>query len=811
MAKFVAVQDGDFSDPTTWGRVTNTPTLHSNTNVLVVSGTPQTTAAFTAPSTSDFALGVLVFDVPTPGTNILTFTLQEDSGGGFADVATVNFDRTAKAQGNLWVFAELAVPYQFTTAAADAYRWKIENSSGSNAIAQSTTAGSIAYMSVDSRTGAPGAGDEAFLVGPFFAEREVVVDTTGLALGNLAETTGTQARSLGHALYITSGKLLWAIDTDTELTCKGSIYMSALSFYEQGSVAAPVEEGVTSALLFDVDGSGGSCGLYLDNLATVSFHGAAREYWRTVPTGGVGTAADPVIFEDPVDWEVGDFLVFAPGSDNADNYSETEARYIITKNSATSYVLSSTSGGAEAALVEEHAGARVVLMTRNVEVRATVATLGTWVRNDSTLLLSARWMQMNRAGTGSGNHRHSFAIGGQAKCDLRYCTSYGVASSGSTSAFDVRNTKQPCYMEGCVITPQLSGEPNGGFNGFAFSNAANQTLEDCISIATRSAAVSISGSNYTLERPEIWASGMAGLNNGGIRHNGSFSVTVNHLRANAVFARVLYFAGNNADIVYEQPVFGDVATNGGEQFYISSVDTYQRILIARPTLQPGATEITTYLIMTEGSEVALSDVDGTINLNRVYKPNGVVSAAGPGLADTTARTDGNYSLRLAPETLAPGLRHEFYVRLRASSFGSAVGYLKKNATFGSDELTVEFYLPGSTEPDEMVVMPDDTEWNTFALGADYTGTEDNFARVVIRARSVAPGAYVYLADIFNGTNSITGFKAQRGALPSPTMFEQAGDAAAVWQLLTEGMTTPGTMGYNFALMLREVKNLPAMI
>jgi len=74
-------------------------------------------------------------------------------------------------------------------------------------------------------------------------------------------------------------------------------------------------------------------------------------------------------------------------------------------------------------------------------------------------------------------------------------------------------------------------------------------------------------------------------------------------------------------------------------------------------------------------------------------------------------------------------------------------------------------------------------------------------------KTFTSAAYLYVADISNGTNTITALKPWSDGLPSPVMFEQLGDAAAVWQVLTASLTTTGTTGKQLTKLLTTGKFL----
>lgn len=71
---------------------------------------------------------------------------------------------------------------------------------------------------------------------------------------------------------------------------------------------------------------------------------------------------------------------------------------------------------------------------------------------------------------------------------------------------------------------------------------------------------------------------------------------------------------------------------------------------------------------------------------------------------------------------------------------------------------------------------------------------DIFVNSNCTAKSVTVGAYCYIDDLYNGTNKITALDTWDEGMPSPIMFEQLGDAAAVWAIPTNALGTQGTTG-----------------
>ena len=221
-------------------------------------------------------------------------------------------------------------------------------------------------------------------------------------------------------------------------------------------------------------------------------------------------------------------------------------------------------------------------------------------------------------------------------------------------------------------------------------------------------------------------------------------------------------------------------------------DTFNTVLFS-DSVFGSATFVNNYLNMLPGSKLSFHNLNQTANNHAWYTDTGIARSTGVGLADANIRTAGSLALRFAPESLT-GLFYEFKILAKANSGVSVYGFIQKNAAFGVDVVTCDLYLPGSTSPDATMNMPNDTNWNLFTLAANYTGAVDAYAKVRITAKSVAAGAYAYLDDVYNGTNKIIALDVWDEGQPSPIMFEQLGDSAAVWNVLTSTMTTAGSSG-----------------
>ncbi len=75
MALKITKQDGNWNATTSWGGISNVPTLHA-TNVTALGSATVYTDTFTAPSTSETCLGVAVYIGATDTSIVDGFQIQ---------------------------------------------------------------------------------------------------------------------------------------------------------------------------------------------------------------------------------------------------------------------------------------------------------------------------------------------------------------------------------------------------------------------------------------------------------------------------------------------------------------------------------------------------------------------------------------------------------------------------------------------------------------------------------------------------------------------------------------------------------------
>lgn len=836
MAEKVAAASGVWSAAATWNSVTNTPTIHATSNATV--GTSAIfSATFTAPNTTNAATGVMIYITQqSTAATTLTATLQE-SGVDTAAAVTITLSNVsvigASGLGNnegTYVYLRLPTPYVFTTTGAGAYRWKLVVNTGSILVANNSGATNFFYRSTDDRTGAPASTDEAFIVGQNATTDITVTVDSSQTIGNgtytgLTNNVGTD-RQIGYAVVISeNGILAWDTTADATLTHKGSIDIGSGGEWRMGTVASPTPAARIAKSRFDWGAAtNGQFGFNIGRFGKFICQGVAKSstsLWKTKYASGSGTTASPLVTADAVDWSVGDEIIVGATSNNATNYNESERKFIRTKNSATSYTLADTSGGAESGLSHTHTtDAWILNLQRNVILDSTDTAKGYSLSNRCT-------------------------VAGNVDCDwVRFETLAGVvllAFDVDTAADNNSNPTALPAFDYCVIYRVVGTRPGWqasrsgllSFTGLIFTQSnttiggalslsgSNKTYTDCFAIDNNGVGVQfVNAFNTTFNRVYVISNCKTTTTVGGICFQGGGG-SFNNCEIHANRARGIYCHNPSIDsrlgalgAIFTNLLCGTKGTNAID-FDFSAAGNISDATFINSTFG-SVTFVANYLSATSGSIAKFQTLNLTANNHIWYTNTGIARSSGAGLVDTTTKTAGNFAARIAPENAGVGFVWEFLVGIKANSAASVFGFAQKNAAFGSSVCTIELFLPGSTAADATATLDNTTgSWQVFNLAANYTGSVAAFATVRITAKTTTAAAYVYFTDFYNGTNVLTGLQAWYQGRPTPVMTDLLGDPASVWAILENTQTTPGTMGYeistDLATLRADVDDLQARI
>jgi hypothetical protein len=790
MAYRVSNTTGNASSTTLWDTVTNVPTLHASTNVTINNaGTPSFTAGYTAPNTVNTATGVLLYINARGTAGTLTVTLQEST---VDTAATASIAVTSLVAGT-WLYLRYGSAYTFTTTTASAYRVKvvITGGTGTTSIAADSGGTTLAFFASDNRTGAVAATDDLIVAGSAYAALTVTLDANLTAGSGILTTSFVTVRVLGLALLVTSGAVLaWTTSASATLTLRGSIGVDIAGELQIGSVATPVPIAYTARLTFDNPSASNQCRIVTFAGAVIA-QGAARSYWHTTYASGIGTAANPLILAEPVDWNVGDEIIVCAASNTATNYNENERRFIITKNSTTSYVVSSTSGGPETALAFTHTtAARVVLLTRNVIIDTT-NTARSWelVFNSTTSgLINLDWVRLETVGL------LTFESNSASIANADYCVFYrllvGGGGTGYTTASRVASTHTGLVFFDTVTSNAL--------RVCTFSaGSANQTFVDPYFInMNRSAVLINTASDIVLRNARF-----IGINISNSTGNDLYAIGLTYaIRAiidNCDFVAIRQSAvklNNAIDSVFNNALFG---INGLIVTALDVVSTSYNSVLLNSARFNATNAIINASLMSTGSRIAFQNYDATVNRHQWYTPGGEGQSTGAGLPDTTVKTPGSLGVRLQPYNNTSGMVWEFNILAKANSIVTFVGFFQRNVALGTDTARVELFLPGSTVADASYVLPTTAStWLPVVIAANYVGTVDLLATVRVTVLSAAASAYLYADDFYNaGTaNKIAGLDTWQDGLPVKFIVDTTFDPASIWSYPLNVLNVSNTTG-----------------
>lgn len=796
MAYKVASATGNWSTAGTWDSVPNTPTIHASTNITI-STSNLFTATFTAPNLVDAVNGCLLYIVG-PGTagHNCTVTLQDNTVDTTA-TQTLSF---TNIKANSWVYFRFGTPYTFASLAAGRYRFKVVSSgSGSHTGAADSGAANLAYLCTTNATGVPAATDNVFVTSQNLGAAITLTVDGSQSIGSGSDTatpTTTSGRSIGHAVGILyNGVLKWDTAASATLTSKGNVVVYNGGELQMGTVATPYPAAQLARLLFDQNGTTTNFGITQLPSGKITMQGAAKSstsLWKTKYASGAGTAASPLITSDSVDWSVGDEIQKAPGTNNAANYSEGETRYIITKNSATSYVVSATKGGAESAFTNINTDCWLLNVERNVLVDTTDTTKAHYVVIQETAdasLIQIKWARFETLGSTSAGNKSGFTFGnGDSFGNVDYTVFYRPIYIG----FNINGSAAVQAHTGLIACQQNSASASYAFT--LQNNIANKTFTDCFAINNNRGGWSCGASGCTFTRCYAIGINSAAGSVGGFTlatYNSNFVDCEMHCsRTRGIFL------ANCAKTTFNNFLAG---TKGDNDIDIDvSAGNYSDVIFINSNFG-SPSFVNGYSGLVDGSRIGFQTLNDVADNHHTYFKYGILRSTGAALADTTVRTAGSLGARLAPENAATGLMWEFNILAPASSFVSFIGWFQKNAAFGTDVARVELWLPGSTSADATATLSNVTgSWQAVSVGATYSGTTNGLATIKVYGLTTTANAYLYADDFYNADTStamkIAALDVWDEGLPSSLIVAQSVTGGLVWSELTAGMTVAGTAG-----------------
>lgn len=804
MTIYTPNSSGNWGTSSIWDTVAQASNAGATANVTTAGLNTET---WTAPNTTNFITGAWICMLTAPAAG-RDFTLELfQSGVATGNITTILQSDMPATNGAdaVWIYFKLAVPFQYTTTAAGAYRFQLKSTvANSGTVYNNSGATGVLVYPTDDRHAVPSGANQVMIPSPNCnTNLTVTVDgardvTGGTGISGSQPVVRNAAQSsiiIGGAATKGRAKLVPDTSADSTLTFSGHCAILAGGAVELGTLASPYPSSFVATLQGNPSSTTNAMVSCYGNGYINAVSGRTFTFTRTTYSSGLGTAASPLITADAVDWNVGDKICVGASSNNATNYNEAENRFIITKNSSTSYVLSSTKGGAENALVNSHTNAVIANLTRGVVFQNTNATGSISFNFEKATTDDSifEWCNLNNIG----------AINGSPTVSVTFPPVFGIwaASARSVSinhcVFDlinaygwILNQSTPATFSDNIFANSISNNSLGTLAGLGITTSAvGHTFDDFLFINNQRQAVEYHGVNCTFNNPELNSCNKLGLaNQGGFQPQTSPPFVMNDAEMHCNRGGAFAFNGA-ANCTINRGNYGTKGYNTVEVAVAPNTANtnilFDSIIPGSPTLVSGHTAGAA-----GATEFLFNKLNNTANRHVWYSEYGSAQSTGAGLPDTTVRTAGTLNVRIAPENSATGFSWEYLVPAVPGNAVQSFLFLQKNAAFGTDTAKVELFLPGSTVADATATASNTTgQYLVLAVAANYAGTENLYARIRVTAQSVTAGAYIYVADISNGTNDIINLKTWYRAKPSSIMFEQLGDAGAVWAYLLDGSFT----------------------
>lgn len=774
-------------------------TITATTAGLTLAGI--TSAGVTAPNLVNKITGVwiCISTLPANGGNI---TAEIMESGVSKATATINL---ADAQLGMNYF-RFATPYQFATLTASAYTCRLKNTVGSSGNVRTAASGLWFQFTYDT-AGALGASDDLW-VGGFndggLTTKTLTVTGTANTFGSKATTAiGSTVQTMGAALTIGSGG---TYKHDTAANCtttlKGSAWVTAGGVLD---IRGSATKSIVSTFIIDSTANGDQ-GLFTATGATggqILTTGATYDQY-TRYASGTGTAADPLIVSVAWDADVNDEIVI-PGV----AYNTNQVRFIKTRNSSTSFVLSATAGGAESAITNTPAvGSYIANLTRNVIIKPVTTTLGYYLNNASNTAGNFNYTRFEYSDNNSGKALNfSGGSTGGAVSSFDGIVAYNTSNTSGRHWLAMSNTGDPSTAVAThtgITAYNTAGTSYLGQSGVGLQGTSNKTVNNILhyngSSTTTGAMLSVNGTSNGNTFNNCHSYGTNGLNGATGYSIGIFSssantfndCTVNSCRTNGVYL------SSGADNVFSNCNFGTIGTNTIDILCVTS--TLNQALFSNCSFG-SATLISNYLNQLDTSSINFQDMDGNTSKHRWYTNKGSWWSSGSGLTDTTVRTASSLALASKPENNSTGSSWVFKIPANPTSQVGIFGYIYRNATFSSGTLKAELFLPGTLitgTPDATYTFPTTTgSWLPFNISAYYSGSVSRYAQVKITGVTATAGAYFFVDDLYDAEtgNKVAGLDLWDNGQPSPIMvsIDYSAIPAQVWGY-SDSNTSADTMG-----------------
>lgn len=762
-----------FYNGTTLEATVGSTAMHASSNVSLTT-TGVTSAGVTAPNLVNQATGVMLYINAVQSSGNLTVELME-SGVSKAS-ATINLADVLPG----YCYVRFPTPYTFATLTASAYTVKVTNTAANSGSLVQATSGLWFEITYDS-TSSPADGDDIMFTGWHNAgltAKSWNVSGTSLTFGNgtVKSLTATVTRTMECALMIgQGGTMTFDTTADCTMEVRGSIFITRGGLLDKRANASDIE--IVSTLVINSDVGNANYGIYLP---PSGFAGQMLTDGKTVSAkaqyaSGTGTAANPIVTQAAHGFTVNDEIV-VPGT----TYGGNQRKYVISIPAATQLVVSDTLGGAESAITNSPvAGVWIGNLTRNSIVKAKTNTRGYYLYNNSinSAAPSFNYTRWEYASCNSGAGLQFNNISETVAPTFNGMVGYHNSAAGRNS-WTITGTLTQTISDSILYETQ--GSNYTGQSGFTMQAATNKTVDFLLHYAAPSSTANCAGlsliSSATNNTISNFHSYGAGANNGAFAYAlgifGSHGNTFNDCTINNARVRAMYFTDGFTN-TFNNCSFGTVGNNVTDMFFGST--SLATVLFNNCSF--GSTTRTSGIqTCLAGTDVAFQDIGGDQSKHGWETPFAQYESSGTGLTETTTRTSGSLALAIKPRNATVGSQLTFKVPANPTSNVQVYGYILRNSTFSSGDITCELFLPGTLltdTPDDTVTLSTTTdEWHLWTLNAYNAGTKARYAKVRITAKTATAGAYCFLDDIYDAAlnNKVAGMDLWDEGHISPIML-----------------------------------------
>jgi hypothetical protein len=504
----VAIVTGNLTAAATWGQTDATSNLVStNTGSTALTTSDQDSAAFApgAITVIGIALRLAARAAGSP-TNTITITLRNSTGS--LDVAAVTANVSdlpvaaagANCEGG-WHFFKFSAPQLLIAATNYIVRAKLSATTTAVSLCTNGTGANWQRLMVTSGTAAPAAGDDMHVCQTLDAVTNPATVTAVTV--TMDQTAATDYGSASTNAYLAAldiskgGTLTWGVAAATAyiLQLSGNLIVYRSGTYNQGTVATPIPRGSSATLQFDCAADNDFKIRVMDG-GTFVAQGLSRTVgknivWTLLTANQAGAAVAATVADD-TGWLNGDDIAIASTSRT---YTEAETVTLSGDAGATSLAHGAVTN-AHAGSTAEKCQAEVILLSRNVVIRAVSTTLqfgGMEIR--ATATVDCDWVLFRyMAGasqygldvnitTGSATFSYCCArdceqgwlnIGGIVNAGtltIEHCVGYNLNTTNSNFSYIyLPNGSQPLStvtINDCVAIPRAGGAPPFRFYGMS--------------------------------------------------------------------------------------------------------------------------------------------------------------------------------------------------------------------------------------------------------------------------------------------------------------------------------------------------------